>query len=740
MTRIPGWLRFTSRATKQDWIRLVTRIGIASFLVFTVSFVTLVEVTSQPSFCGNACHIMDPYYKSWQTSAHKNVSCVECHMSPGIKGTIRAKMEGLSQVAKYFTGTAGTRPWAEVDDASCLRSGCHETRLLEGKVDFNGIKFDHTPHLTKMRRGKQLRCVSCHSQVVMGEHLTVTTSTCILCHFKNEPVGEPIGTCQGCHHVPADTITLPGGRVYIHSEVTERGVKCVSCHASLTTGDGFVPRSRCFVCHNFPINDLMDTPDFLHTKHVTEHKVECTDCHEEITHGYESKRRVAKLECGNCHAGQHDAEVNLAEGTAASVLGETEPRVGPMLAARVECVGCHTKDVNNNGRDTYAGHTRHGQNAECVKCHGEMAKNLLPNWQTFFKKRISEVERAIASSRAGAEDKARARDMLERVRNGRAVHNPTLARDLLQKAEDLARGIRDAPPPPPPAVNGHGLDCRFCHLKAPEGALRFEGSTFLHTPHTEKLGIPCEKCHDAASPTFPRSRHGQVKLNKENCVSCHHYQKENCSACHGSGPSGPVNYRGIAFQHQKHTAAKVDCKTCHMKTIRGERRLSAISLPDCASCHHKPGGSKAACAKCHGAAAPLPETVRFRDAKLPHKTHVGLGLECLDCHKPSGTRMGIEPSCNTCHHQEGMTPACASCHGNGPVEPVPTSWKPFPHPKHIPLGLSCNDCHSKADPSKVELICGTCHEEANPPAPAVPPAPAQDSPAGGTVPAAEGGR
>lgn len=753
MTRVPGWLRFTSRATKQDWIRLVVRFGLASLLIFIVGFITLVEVTSQPVFCGNACHIMKPYYESWQTSAHKDISCVECHMAPGIRGTIRAKMQGIAQVAKYFTGTAGTRPGAEVDDASCLREGCHETRLLQGKVDFNGIKFDHTPHLTQMRRGKKLRCTSCHSQVVMGEHLKVTTSTCILCHFKNRPTGDPVAGCQGCHSVPTDTITLPGGRVYIHKDVVDRGVECVSCHASLTTGDGFVPRSRCFVCHNFPIDDLLDTPDFLHSKHVTEHKVECMACHEEITHGYESKRRIAKLECGQCHSGVHAAEKNLAEGTASSILGETEPRVGPMLSARVECIACHTNVVENDSRDTYEGSTRHGQNSACIKCHGEMAKNLFPGWKAFFTKRLGEVERAIASSHALTEDRARARDMFERVKHGRAVHNPRLAHDLLEQAERIARGTK-APPPPPqgPAVSSGNLDCRFCHLKPPAGPLRFDGATFLHAPHTERLGLACEKCHDPAPPTFPQAPHGKVHLTKENCVSCHHWQRENCGACHGTGPASPVDFRppgmggvsrestdgrsdrGILFPHAKHTAAGVDCKTCHMKTIRGERQLKAASIEDCQTCHHR-AGAKAACTACHkmsGSPAPIPEFVGFRDAHLPHRVHIGLGIECRDCHKTAGRGTQINPICNTCHHEDGMKPNCQACHGNGPTQLVPSKWKPFPHAKHIPLGLSCGDCHTKADPTKVEAPCETCHEDARPLAP-----PASSDTPSGTVPAGE---
>ena len=118
-------------------------------------------------------------------------------------------------VAKYFTATYGTKPWAEVDDAACLR--CHERRLLEGRVDFHGVAFDHRPHLTESRRGLRLRCTSCHSQIVQGTHLTVTVSTCALCHFKGKAPNTGIGACRTLPHGPGRVKTPAGHDVRPHA-------------------------------------------------------------------------------------------------------------------------------------------------------------------------------------------------------------------------------------------------------------------------------------------------------------------------------------------------------------------------------------------------------------------------------------------------------------------------------------------------------------------------------------------
>lgn len=132
--RFPALQRFQ---TLRSFVPILIGMAIVGLLAF-------VQVSSTPQFCGT-CHIMKPYYKSWENSAHNKIACVECHISPGLTAEVRKKFEALSMVAKYFTATYGTKPWAEVDDAACLR--CHERRLLDGRVEFEGVAFDHRPHL-----------------------------------------------------------------------------------------------------------------------------------------------------------------------------------------------------------------------------------------------------------------------------------------------------------------------------------------------------------------------------------------------------------------------------------------------------------------------------------------------------------------------------------------------------------------------------------------------------------------
>ena len=244
--------------------------------------------TSRSQFC-ISCHIMEPYYVSWQESSHRDVACIKCHFPPGAAEKVRGKMLGLVQLLKYVTASAGPRLSAEISDASCLR--CHDTRLLAGRVDFHGIPFDHRPHLTELRRGKKLRCTSCHSQIVQGEHMTVTTSTCFLCHFKDQQFNDGLGTCTRCHQIPENQFDLGGGVKFSHELAYDRGVDCANCHRDVIRGNGAVPRERCKACHNRE-DDLkrIDDHEFMHQIHVTDHKVDCLQCHLEIQHSLDPHR------------------------------------------------------------------------------------------------------------------------------------------------------------------------------------------------------------------------------------------------------------------------------------------------------------------------------------------------------------------------------------------------------------------------------------------------------------------
>ncbi len=453
------WLKI--KLTLWGWVLLLAILAIGGGAGFG-------EYSMQPDFC-RSCHIMEPYYQAWHRSTHKGVPCQDCHFEPGWRNTLRGKFQASSQVVKYLTRTYGSKPHAEIADASCLREGCHEKRLLEGKVHWKApasenrtveISFDHTPHLGQLRRGKQLRCVSCHSQIVQGEHLVVTVSTCFLCHFKGLKHGrdnEVLGGCRSCHDAPHEMIQTALGP-FNHQEYIGRGVTCENCHSDSIAGDGEVPRQVCGNCHNVAehLSRYGDSA-FIHLNHVTNHKVECSQCHIQIEHrlnaspnGQLAASPYRAGACGACHEGTHGGPVELYQGTGGRGVPDMP---SPMCRTQVDCIACHRHRERTADVAEVVGQTFRAVSESCTYCHGEKYEGLLDQWKADLAKLQESAAAAYQHADAAVNAAQLTPATLRRVQIlladaehntrlvmlGHGVHNVNYARALLNAAMEFCR-------------------------------------------------------------------------------------------------------------------------------------------------------------------------------------------------------------------------------------------------------------------------------------------------------------
>jgi predicted CXXCH cytochrome family protein len=577
-----------------------------------VALVFAVQVSSTPTFCGS-CHIMKPYYASWKQSKHSKIACVECHISPGITAEVRKKWEAVSMVAKYFTGTYGTNPWAEVDDAACLR--CHERRLLEGKELFHDVIFDHTPHLTETRRGLRLRCTSCHSQIVQGSHISVTPSTCALCHFKGQKTNEGTGACRTCHEVPERVVTATGV-AFDHSQVGRLDMNCTLCHAGAVRGEGNVPRERCLTCHNQAERlERFREPDFLHAKHVTEHKVDCMNCHLQIEHGRLPAPVAADSTaggrspghaasggaCEGCHGSGHSPQRDLYSG----VGGRGVPRMpSPMFSAGVNCEGCHNPALADSRPGEVAAasfegaagiHTVRASAVSCMSCHGPGYKRIYESWQRALGARTSALRgqldatsRAMGVSGPPAWDDARTNFLL--VERGRGVHNVNFAFALLDKSHEQMNEARRAkglgPLNLPWMQTGGGSNCLVCHIGIEAQSGMFGSRHFSHQPHVARARLDCAECH---RPHEQRAPGEVVKFGPAGCLPCHHRgpaaSEAACRKCHGDVRTRTItSFRG-EFSHAAHLEQGLGCSNCHGAAGGSDPRPPKAV---CAQCHAEP--------------------------------------------------------------------------------------------------------------------------------------------------------
>jgi hypothetical protein len=509
-----------------------------------------------------------------------------------MRSFLRVKLEGLNQVLRYWTKLyVKSKPWAEIPDESCLRPGCHEKRVLEGRVPFKKVVFDHKIHLEDLRRGKQLRCTSCHSQIVQGDHITVTESSCFICHFKDSEHFPEIGRCSHCH-LPED-LKSEGAR-FDHAVVFEKNFNCDKCHSQIIRGDGAVPRENCFRCH-FETDrlDKYGDTDLMHTMHISSHKIECNLCHLEIQHTI-VKDIETIADCRTCHTGFHEAQKILYTGQGGKGIAHPEPNV--MLEKGLSCKGCHMFHEEAGGKLVKAG-TLVSREKACESCHGAGFDRLLRNWQLSTEKKLAEIKSVYARAEAevaasAAAGKARARELLQEagfnidiVDRGKAVHNITYSQDLLLAAfQIIGEALRTAGSsyrPPELLVETAAApgQCSQCHAGIEEITAQIFGLSFPHKAHVVGKGMECGRCHSNSR------RHGELVATKKGCAACHHEDsRKECGNCHviqrtlyGGGSVG-----ALSVPKDIMAEAGVDCDGCH---ARRESRVSRSDAASCAGCH-----------------------------------------------------------------------------------------------------------------------------------------------------------
>lgn len=575
--------------------------GAVLALLGIIGTIGAIEYTARPQFCAS-CHNMIPYYESWEHSTHNHVPCTDCHFEPGLLETLYGKFKASTHVAKYVTGTAGTKPWAEVSDESCMRSNCHSRRLLEGEIPFKRVRFDHREHLLEMRRGKRIRCTTCHSQIVQGDHMNVTESVCFICHFYTGGDTEPPTDCNACHGPPMDDIAVDEV-TFRHSDYIRRGVACLDCHADVTRGSGQVRRERCHTCHDEVAHiERIGEIEYMHQLHVTDNKVECFDCHDEIAHALaEPRHREAGKDCTACHGASHSAQGLLFRGQG----GAGVPALAdPMFQTHVSCEACHRFPAGVK-QNPFLHRPAPATEVGCMHCHGpefgkmagrwheavSAAEDLLERGREAAEKR---VEAGAALDGKGAQGLAAAGTNLDLLRadGSHGVHNIRYSWRLLHAAR---RGLKDAfealgdDAPDleigPEPVSRHRC-AETCHMDLGFRTLPYGKSGFPHANHYKNAG-DCEECHDVVN-------HGVTRVQPAQCTQCHHERdpgKRPCADCHdetvrfasGTGPGSWAEKSDMA-------PGDVGCADCHAADAIGKPDQRAKLRASCVDCHDEEYG------------------------------------------------------------------------------------------------------------------------------------------------------
>lgn len=233
---------------------------------------------------------------------------------------------------------------------------------------------------------------------------------------------------------------------------------------------------------------------------------------------------------------------------------------------------------------------------------------------------------------------------------------------------------------------------------------------FLHTTHTEAIGLECSSCHD---DIFSMQRGVAMRTGKLSmaslaegkfCGACHDgdtafASDTNCTACH-KAPEGDLTWHEpskVVFGHSMHANdLGLECHSCHdsiftMKdgaaTASGTFTMAAFAEGKyCGACHD--GDNAFAldsdCTICHSTPEdpdPMVWTQPVKAVVFHHKIHVDdYGFECSACH--DGT---FAMKKGAAEHADDFTM------------------------KSLYAGKYCGKCHDGDTAFASNTLCNACH-------------------------------
>lgn len=637
-----------------------------------------IEYMDSSSFCGQACHIMEPEFVAWQVAPHSEVGCVECHIGEGAANLFAAKLNGTKQLIEVLTNTYPTpvpTPVHNLAQGDLTCGDCHSDRDL-GVKRREYIRFAADENNTATRT--ELLLAVGGGDNPKGAHGAHMSGGAWIDYRSNEKRTE----------IPWMQYRSPGG---------EETVFATAGWNDSQTEEFELRRMDCTDCHNRAAHSFEDASDAI-DKAMAEGKIDPSlafikrEGLAAVQGAYESReaaRSGIPQALEDFYGGQGGASAAAVNEAAAALVAIYERNIFPQWGVAWQ---------------THPDFNGHQNNPGCFRCHddGHISRD--------------------SQARAIGDDCTSCHVILA---EGQPVSAPAPGVSLTSTGGGGLPGLLSFETPAGEArfdhaqhVNYESGDCTACHnslfpmSRAPLGY----GDNLHRTAEANRTS--CAGCHVAGGKAF---------ASEGNCTQCHSGLSEPRTLRASTAPAEPAlpgemtystDLGRVLFDHADHVEmADGRCRECHntlFAMAKGNLDFGGADFhkgaeaanSSCAGCH-APGEDAFAvddnCSRCHvglGEPKPTPVTgvsgvpklprvdTRLGPARFDHDKHIELAEnDCQTCHNKifplSKGLLGYKDnlhktaeqaatSCGSCHRPEGTAFAsegnCLNCHADASAQ------------------------------------------------------------------------
>lgn len=242
--------------------------------VGTMGTVVAVGYSETPAFCSK-CHTMDPELKAYAQSAHKEVTCAECHINPGFGGFVKAKANGTKQLLHILTGQYPTpiRP-PDHADLPPVRDTCLKCHALKEITENGGpVKLVLRPRYRPDEANTRETIAILLRPAGLGQGSGTTGTSGAAGAATDDGV-------KGVHWHVQEKVT------YTSSDIRAQKIDLVEMTAKDGTIRQFIAGSEVSVSEDVK-------PDIARLKLSQKTRLmDCTDCHNRVGHAVPSPDRA----------------------------------------------------------------------------------------------------------------------------------------------------------------------------------------------------------------------------------------------------------------------------------------------------------------------------------------------------------------------------------------------------------------------------------------------------------------